>query len=200
MRRTLGLLGVLGLASVGVVACNETPGISNVQLGFTIVEGILEVQEGDPTTGAIILSSTGGNCPAYQRGLSVRNILLTDALVTAIQNQTILPDGGVGFLPLTAGTYNIEEGLVDSAGLYAATKEFETTGNCAVTPTGANSGTVTLQPFNPSSGGISTVSYSFVFGLDQFTGAAPLNTCIIPADATGPDAGTCELPANGGTP
>jgi hypothetical protein len=197
MRGTL--LGVLTLVSVGVFACGSS-GVTNIPLGFPIVEGLLELQASDPTTGAIILSSTGGNCPAFQRGLSVRNILLTDALVTAIQVQDILPDAGVGFLPLTAGTYTIEQGLVDSAGLYAFTVEYETTATCAVTPTGANSGSVTLQPFNPSAGGTSTVSYSFVFGFDEFTGAVPLNTCIIPASATIPDAGTCELANNGGTP
>jgi hypothetical protein len=197
MRGTL--LGVLTLVSVGVFACGSS-GVTTVPLGFTIVEGLIELQENDPTIGAIILSSTGGNCPAFQRGLSVRNILLTDALVTAIQVQDILPDGGVGFLPLTAGTYTIEQGLVHSAGLYAATVEFETNAACAVTPTGANSGSVTLQPFNPTPAGASTVSYDFVFGFDEFTGAFPLKTCIIPASATTPDAGTCELANNGGSP
>jgi len=199
MRGTLGLLAVLALGSLGVFACGST-GVTEVQLGFNIVEGILEIPENDPTTGTIILSNTGGNCPAYQRGLSVRNILLTDALVTAVQVQNILPDGGVGFLPLTEGTYTIEQGLIESAGQYAFTVEYETSARCVVTPTGANGGTVTLDPFNPAAGATSTLTYSFIFGLDEFSGAYPLSTCIIPSTAAIPDAGTCELPDNGGTP
>jgi hypothetical protein len=196
MRRTLGLFGVLGLTCAGVFACDSSPSISDAQLGFTIVEGILQVQENDPTAAAIILSSTGGNCPTYQLGASVRNILLTDALVFVLQTAGTSSDGG--YNPITAGTYNVEMGFVADAGNLALVTEYETTPICQVTPTGANSGTVTVDSYNPAAGGNSTVSYSIVFGYTRFTGASPLSTCVIPASATPPDAGTCFLPNGGG--
>ena len=195
MRRTLGLFGVLGLTCAGVFACDASPSISDTQLGFTIVEGVLQVQENDPTTASIVLSSTAGNCPTYQLGASVRNILLTDALVFVLQAAGTSSDGG--YNPVTAGTYNVEMGFVADAGNIALVTEYETTAICQVTPTGANSGTITVQPYNPGAGGNSTVSYSIVFGYSRFNGASPLSTCVIPASVTPPDAG-CFLPNGGG--
>jgi hypothetical protein len=196
MRRTLGLCGVLGVVCAAFFACDSGPSISDTQLGFTIVEGILQVQEDDPTTAAIVLSSTGGNCSTYQLGASVRNILLTDALVFVLQAGGTSSDGG--YNPVTAGTYNVETGFVPDAGNIALVTEYETTAICQVTPTGANSGTITVQPYNPDAGGNSTVTYSIVFGYDRFNGAVPLSTCVIPASVKPPDAGTCFLPNGGG--
>jgi hypothetical protein len=194
MRRTLGLCGVLGLVSAGVFACNSSPQIHDVPLGFNIVEGLLNVSSADPRLGSVILSSTGGNCRSYQQGLNAYNIALTDVLVFNLGVQ----DATGGFLPLTAGTYNVEMAYVPTAGNYAFATEYEMDAVCDVTPTGANSGTITLQPFNTDAGGASTVSYSLVFGYDRFTGAFPLTTCLIPASATVPDAGACYLPGGGG--
>jgi hypothetical protein len=194
MRRTLGLLGALGLVSAGVFACDQSTQIQTVPLGFTIGEGLLEVQENDPTTGAVILSSTSGNCSTYQQGFGVKNILGTQALVFTLQVQ----DNAGGYLPLTAGTYNVEMGYNAGAGNFALATEIQTTLICSATQTGANSGTVTVQPFNPDAGATSVVSYTIVFGNSQFVGSFPLNTCIIPATAPEPDAGACNLPGGGG--
>ncbi len=191
MRRTVALLGVLGLVTIG---CNDAAQIQDVPLGFTIVEGLLNVSAKDPTLGSVILSSTGGNCPSYQRGLNVTNILLTDVLVFNLGVQ----DAAGNFLPLTGGTYNVEMHYVAQAGNYALATEYEMDAVCDVTPTGANSGTITIQPFDIDAGATSTVTYSLVFGYDRFTGASPLITCVIPESASVPDAGTCELPAGGG--
>jgi hypothetical protein len=194
MRRSVGLLGVLGLVGVALVACNSSPQIQNVPLGFTIVEGLLNISEADPSLASVILSSTAGNCPAYQTGLSVTNISQTDSLVFSLNVQ----DGDGGFLPVTGGTYSVVMSYVAGAGLYTAVTEYETSFTCTATPTGFNSGTMTLQPFNPDAGGTSDVSYSIVFVYDQFTGAFPLTTCIIPPTAVVPDAGACYLPSGGG--
>jgi hypothetical protein len=193
MRRTLGLLWVLGAVGVGVVACGGSPQFQVVPLGFTIAESLINISATDPRLASVILTSTSGNCPLYQQGLNVTNLLLTDALVFSLQVQ----DASGGYLPVAGGTYNVEMAYVPGAGNYAFVAETETTPDCTSTPTGANSGTVTLQPFNPDAGGTSDVSYSIVFGYDQFNGAFPLTTCLIPATATVPDAGTCSLPGSG---
>lgn len=192
MRRSLGLLGVLGLVGVAMVACSQSPQLQTIPLGFTIVEGLINISETDPSLASVILSSTGGNCPAYQTGLSVTNISQTDSLVFSLQVQ----NGDGGFLPVTGGSYAVEMSYVPAAGNYAFVTEYETSIICQSTPTGSNSGTVTLDPFDPGHG--SDVSYTIVFGYDQFVGAFPLATCLIPPTATVPDAGACYLPAGGG--
>jgi hypothetical protein len=192
MRRSLGLLGVIGLVGFGVFACDQGPQVQTVPLGFTIVEGLINISQTDPTLASVILSSTAGNCPAYQTGLNVTNISQTDSLVFSLQVQ----DGDGGFLPIVAGDYTVEMNAIPDAGTYAFVTEYETSIICQVTPTGSNSGTVTLNPFDP--GHASDVSYSVVFGYDQFVGQFPLTTCLIPPTATVPDAGVCYLPGGGG--
>lgn len=190
MGRTLGLLGVLSVVSAAVIACNQSPSITNTTLGFNIAESLLVVLEGDPTLGTVILSSTAGNCSSYQAGLNPDNILSSDFLTFSLQVQ----DSVGGYLPLTAGTYNIVMAAQPGAGNYASSTEYETNIGCRTTATGANSGTVTVQPFNPDAGATSVVQYSVVFGYDRFIGAYSLSTCLVPSTAKAPDAGTCIPP------
>lgn len=193
MRGGLGLLAALAL---GAFACDGTPGIQNVPLGITLVEGLLEVSAGDPTLGAVILETTSGNCPTYQKGLGPDNISNNAAFFMTIQ----LQDGDGGFLPLTAGSYTIETGYIPSSGGYAFVTEYETTVICQVTPTGSNSGTITLDSLPRDAGATSVVTYDMVYGYDEFTGSFPLNTCVIPdpIPTPDPDAGYCYFPNNGG--
>ena len=190
MRRMLGLLVVPALVSLGVVACDESPQITDTPLGFTISEGLLILLDGDPTLGSVILSSSTGNCKSFQMGLNPQNILLSDFLTFNLQVQD--PDGG--YLPIAEGVYTIVEAAQPGSGNYAACVEYETSASCAYSPTGANSGTLTLQPFAPDDGGTSDVTYSVVFGYSRFSGAYNLTTCRVPADVTEPDAGTCAPP------
>jgi hypothetical protein len=194
MRRSVSLLGVLGLVGVGVFACDQSPQIQTVPLGFTIVEGLLNTSQTDPTLASVILTSTAGNCPSYQLGLNVTNIAQTAALVFHLE----VHDGDGGFLPVTGGQYTVETNFTTAAGNFSYVTETETSLICGSTPTGSNSGTVTLDPFHPDAGETSDVSYSIVFGYNQFVGAFPLTTCLIPPTATVPDAGACYLPAGGG--
>lgn len=196
MRRTLGMLGALVVVGAVVGACDATPGIQNIPLGFTIIEGLLEVQAGNPYVAAVVLSSTAGNCPNYQKGYTPTNIALTDSFFMLVQVQ----DGDGGFLPVTAGDYSIEMSVPAAAGSFGFVTEFETTAICQLTPTGANSGTITLASVPFDAGASSTVTYSMVYGYDEFTGSFPLTTCVIPNPTPTPaaDAGYCFLPGNGG--
>ena len=194
MRRTLGTLGallVLGLASAGAVACDSSPGIMDTTLGFTINEGLLVLLEGDSTLGKVVLASNTGNCTLFQTGAGPNQIFLSDFLTFDLEAVSVN-----GLLPLTAGTYTIlgPGQAPTTPGLYADSIEIETNAACGPTNTGANSGSLTLQPFSPDAGGVSDVSYSVVFGYNRFSGAYPVLSCIVPATATIPDAGTCLIP------
>jgi hypothetical protein len=193
MRRTLVTLGMVALVATGVVACDDTPGIMVTPLGFTVAEGLLLLSETDPTVGTVVLASNTGNCKAFQAGAFFSQILLSDFLTFSLQAQdATCCSTDAGFLPLTAGTYTIVTSAVNGAGLYATSTEFETDAQCNYSPTGANSGTVTVQPFNVSAA--SNATYSVVFGLDEFNGGFGLSTCVVPADAGQLDAGTCLIP------
>ncbi len=198
MRRTLVTLGMLALASWGAVGCGDTAGITNVQLGFTIAEGLLLLSDTDPTLGTVVFASNPRNCKAFQAGATFNQILLSDFLTFTLQAQdtnTHVTNGQlIGALPLTAGTYNIEMGYTQGPGLFATSIELETDPLCNFSETGANSGTVTVQPFNPDAGASSTASATVVFGLNQFMPAFPLTTCILPSDAGTLDAGSCLVP------
>ncbi len=194
MRRTLVTLGVLALVSTGVVACDDSPGITVAPLGFTIAEGLLLLQDNDPTLGTVVFASNAGNCQAFQAGAAFHQILLSDFLTFNLQSQDATCCSNGGFLPLTAGTYNVETGFNPGAGLFATSTEIETDAECNFTPTGANSGTIVVQPFSTDAGGTSNGSFSVVFGIDEFNGGFGLTTCIIPADAGSLDAGTCLIP------
>jgi len=134
------------------------------------------------------LASTQDNCPAFQAGLGFNQVSSSDFLTFALQINS-----ADGYLPLTEGTYTIVMAAPSSAGLYSTSTEYETGPGCSVAITGANSGTVTVQPFS-TDGGTSTVNYQVVFGLSRFSGGYPLIDCVIPADATQADAGTCLPP------
>jgi len=193
MRRTLGTVGALALLTGGVVACSSQS-ISDAQLGFNVVESLLLVSDSDPTVGTVVLGSTRGNCPLFQEGASFVQIGSSAFLTFALE--ALQPDFDAG--PLTAGTYTIiipGPTLPPDAGLYATSTEYETTDVCAYSPTGANSGTLTIQPFTRDAGGDSVATYTVVFGLSRFNGTYPLATCVIPASAPAfLDAGTCLLP------
>jgi hypothetical protein len=194
MRRTLGMLGMLAVVSAGVVACDDTQGITTIPLGFTIAEGLLLVTASDPTAGTVVFAANAGNCPAFQAGAQFNQILLSDFLTFGLAVQ----DGSGNALPLTAGTYNISPPpLPAGAGLFSFSTEYETTAECAYSPTGANSGTITVQPFDPSANGGSNGSFSVVFGYDQFNGGFGLSTCVLPTPVPvlGADGGpTCLYP------
>jgi hypothetical protein len=191
MRSVLLSLGMLTLVSVGVSACDDTPGIMTVPLGWSIQEGLLVLLEGDPTTGSVIYAANPGNCQLFQQGASPIQIRFSDFLVFNLGAQGSTDDS----LPLTAGTYNIfMTTLPTAAGLYAQSTEFETDAECDYTPTGANSGTITVDPFVPDAGSGSNASFSVVFGTDQFVGGYGLTTCVIGAQTPVLDGGTCLLP------
>ena len=193
MRRTLAPLLGLGLVGVVGISCGQSEGIITVPLGFSITEGLLELSEADPTVGTVILAEYNGNCPAFQAGLDFTQIASSDFLTFNLQING--PDGGYedgGYLPLTAGTYEIVMSSPATAGMYAASVEYETQNGCASgSITGANSGTVTVDPFNHS--GASDVTWSVVFGLNRFVGSYALQTCVVPA-GVGTDAGVCLPP------
>jgi hypothetical protein len=193
MRRMLAVLAVLAVVTAGVIGCSSTPQITDTALGFAIVEGLLILKEDDATLGTALVSSTGGNCSSFQQGLNPANILGTDFLTFNLQVQD--PVGA--YLPLTAGTYTIVMAPQPGAGNFAGSIEYETMGDCALTATGGNSGTVTVQPFAVDAGATSTVTYSVVFAYSRFKGSYPLTTCVVPATATAPDAGVCVLPGSG---
>jgi hypothetical protein len=182
------------LVGAGLVACDQTPQVTDVPLGFNITEGLLVLSDADPTLGTVILSSTAGNCPSFQAGMNPQNIALSDMLTFNLQVQNAVGS----YLPLTAGTYDIVMSVQPGAGNYASCTEFETTHVCVATPTGGNSGTVTLQSFSPDAGGASLVEYVVVFGYSRFSGGYALTTCLVPSTAMAPDAGTCVLPGGGG--
>lgn len=192
MRRTLGAVGALALLAVGVVACSS-PSVSDAQLGFTVTEGLLLVSAADPTVGTVILSSTAGNCRAFQEGAAFSQIVPSDFLTFALES--LAPD--LSLLPLSAGTYAIEipspTGPLD-AGLYAASTEYETTSCDTLSATGANSGDLTLDPFNTDGGAGSTATFTVIFGYNRFRGAYPLTTCVVPVDGGTIDAGACLPP------
>jgi hypothetical protein len=191
MRSALLGLGMLALSSVGVVACSDAPSITTTPLGYTIQEGLMVLSENDPTIGTVIFAANTGNCKLFQAGATPTQILLSDFLTFSLGVQ----DSNQGSLPLTSGTYNIIiPPLPTAAGLYATSTEYETDAECDYSPTGANSGTITLQPFDPDAGSGSNASFAVVFGYDQFVGGYGLTTCVIPAGTPALDAGTCLLP------
>jgi hypothetical protein len=195
MGRTLGTLGALALtlACAGLAACGNGEGVTLTPLGFTIVEGLLVTNENDATAAQVILASNPGNCPFFQTGVGPWQIAESDFLTFTLQAQDAHTTAGGGFLPLTAGTYNIVMQFTAGAGLFASSTEYETDGNCNYPATGANSGTLTIDPFNSDAGATSGSSYSVVFGLNEFEGSFALTTCVVPATAVY-DAGTCATP------
>jgi hypothetical protein len=198
MRGTLVAVASLALAGLGVGACSSdaTGPIQITPLGFDIVEALLLVDDSDATVGHVLLESTAGNCHAFQQGVAPSQILENDVLDFTLQAQDANTTATGGFLPLTAGTYNIVMQFTAGAGLFAAVQEYEANGGCGVSPTGANSGSIDVNPFNPDAGGTSTVSYSAVFGLNEFTGNFALTTCVVPGSPPY-DAGTCIPPGSG---
>lgn len=191
MRSVLLSLGMLTLVSLGVSACDDTPSVSTVPLGWTIQEGLLVLLDGDPTTGSVIFAANPGNCQLFQQGATPIQIRFSDFLTFNLGAQDANDDS----LPLTAGTYNIfTTQLPTAAGLYATSTEYETDAECNYTPTGANSGTITVDPFAPDAGTGSNGNFSVVFGTDQFVGGYGLTTCVVGAHTPVLDAGTCLLP------
>lgn len=194
MRRTLGTMVVALLLGAGVFACSN-PSVQDVPLGFVVTEGLLLLGQTDTTVGTVVLSSTAGNCRAFQAGANFEQIAGSDFLT--FQLESLAPD--LSLLPLGPGDYTI---LIPSvtgpqdAGLYAASVEYETNLGCDQSiVTGANSGTLTLNPFAVDAGGTSDVTFTAIFGYNRIKGAYSLNTCIIPGDAgSALDAGTCLLP------
>ena len=185
---TLGALALLGSAS-----CSPAPTITDATLGFTIVEGLLLLDSSRPTIGTVVLAGTGGTCILLQKGYSFTQIASSDFLTFYLES--VGPN--LGFLPLTAGTYAVQipsDTGATSAGMYAAANEWETDGACNEIPTGANSGSVTIEPFSLDAGESSSVNYTVVFGTARFTGAYGLTTCIQPAGTQAVDAGSCTPP------
>jgi len=193
MRRTLGTVGALALMTAGVVACGS-PSISDANLGFTIVEGLLLVDPAVPEAAQVILASTSGNCHVLQQGAVVTQIGGTDFLTFELESL----DSQLNLLPIDAGSYTITLPSATgptSAGLYALSVEYETDLACNASQTGAASGTVTVEPFHANPGGTSDVTYSVVFGYSRFKGSYPLSTCVTSIDAGDTlDAGTCLPP------
>ena|SRR5208283_5720271 len=193
MRRTVGTAGALALLMVGIAACGSDQSIIDSQFGWTVSEGLLLVTESDPTVGTVLLASTVGNCDYLSQGIPWTDIASTAFL--AFQLESVGPT--LGFLPLSAGTYTITVPSSTGAtqpGLYGIANEYETGGDCTFTPTGANSGTLTLNPFVPD-GGVSAANWTLIFGVNRFQGANDLTTCTVPATTPpGFDAGTCVPP------
>ncbi len=189
MRRTLGAVGMAALLGVGVIACGQSSALTNVPLGFDVAEGLLLVSSTTNTEATVVLASAAGLCPEFQKGVDFVQFGGADFLVFDL---TVLGPYG-GALPLTAGTYTIViPSLIptNTQGLYAAAYEYETDDACNYSPTGANSGTVTVQPFSSDAGATSQATFTVVFGTAQITQSNSLTTCVLPG-VPEPDAGTC---------
>ena len=192
MRRTVGTAGALVLLGVGIISCGASTSITDATFGWTAAEGLMLLSASDPTVGTVVLASNMGNCGYLQAGVDVTQIANTDFLT--FQLESVGPN--LGFLPLSAGTYTITipNGTgATQAGLYGISTEYETGGNCSYTPTGANSGTLLLDPFNHD-GGTSVANWTLIFGSNRFEGSNNLTACIVPANTPPADAGTCKPP------
>ncbi len=197
MRRGSWMLGVLGVASAGLVACSSDT-VSPGTLAFNIAESLLVLYPEDPTLGYVLLSSATGNCAAQQAGVPFGQAGNVDSVVFPLGQL----DSTGNNLPLTGGTYTVVDPstMLNSAGAFAFAAVIVTDSQCDDAESDGSSGTVTVSPFDTADGGSSSLTYSAVFGLAQATGSNALTTCLVSVDA-GPFDGSClqcVFPADGG--
>lgn len=200
MPRPVRTFGFLLLASTVFWACSSDS-TTNGSLGFSIAESVLVLEPDDATFGYVVLSSGTGTCSALQSGLTlipsqIGNLEYVLILLGALGT----PEGNSPppVLPLTAGSYTIVDPNDPNAnftppGLLANSAAVMADNTCLGTELVASSGTATLLPFNTTDGGISSLSYTAVFGGTQVTGVYSLSTCLVPSTTPGADAGTCAI-------
>jgi hypothetical protein len=202
MRGARWLLAALGVASVGGVVACSSDSVSNGSLGFSVAESLLVLFPEDPTSGYALLSSGTGTCAALQTGVTVAG----DAEIASL-GYLLVPlaqvDASNTPLPLAATTYTIVDPANPTAsppGAFAVVAAVSTDLSCDPTEDDANSGTVTISPFDTTDGGSSPFNFSAIFDqTTRVTGSYTLSTCLVSLDA-GVPAGTCvacDFPVNG---
>jgi hypothetical protein len=196
MRSVWWMLGMLAVTSAGLSACSSDS-IANGTLGFTVAESLLVLYPEDPTFGVALLSEGTGTCAALQSGVTMGITPSAGAAEVAGLEYLYIPieqvDVNNNALPLAAATYTVFDPTVGTSppGFFALVAAIVTDDACDPIEEDANSGTLTISPFDTTDGGSSSLNYSAVFGgTTQVSGTYTLTTCLVSLDA-GVAPGTC---------
>ncbi len=197
----IGTLGLFALASAGLFACSSgtTPSGS---LSFQVAESLLVLDPNDPAYAYALLSNGTGNCAALQAGVQLEQIGGTN--YNYLDVDFISVDAAGDYAAVTAGSYSMIDpntGTTPSfPALFGYSSVVSSDPSCNPSGDNAQSGTVTLSPFNSADGGLSTMSYSAVYDGTQLSGTSTLPTCLIDStlDAGATTCIQCVPVADGG--
>ena len=198
MRGVTRVLGLLAVASFGLFACS--PSTTTGTLNFGVAESLLVLDPNNAASGYVVLSEGTGTCAALQSGLTI----LGNAQIGNLSYLAFLLgqlDANDNYVALNAGTYTIiaPTDSFNGPGLISNAAALAVDPSCNPSENDATTGTATVSPFITTDGGISSFSYSAVFGGTTVSGTYSLTTCNVPDSTPLADAGTCVVCA-GGTP